>query len=147
MDVWRACARYRGRTRHRGSLPRMPPSELKLYLGDRNRSGQSLPPYLALAHVQTPFERIGLPAGDEEGNTHADAPGGRVPALASAAGTVSGALAICEELARRFPAAALWPSHPDDVAAARALAQASYPALEREAPFRFLEKKPVPKLS
>jgi glutathione S-transferase len=103
--------------------------DLKLYVGDRNSSGSSLPPYLALAHVHVPFERA---LRDEN-----------VPAL----GDVTGALAICEDLARRFPAAELWPSHPDDLAAAKALATRTYPALERELPFRFLEKKPMPVLS
>jgi glutathione S-transferase len=122
-------------------------SELKLYLGDRNRSGQSLPPYLALAQVKQPFERVGLPIGDEEQNAHADAPSGHVPALVGAGAPLSGALAVCERIAERFPAAQLWPSHKDDLAAARALAGATYPALERELPFRFLEKKPAPALS
>jgi glutathione S-transferase len=105
--------------------------DLKLTVGDRNRSGSSLPPYLALAHAHVPFERQ---LGDE---------GVTVPAL----GEITGALAICEELARRFPAAQLWPEHADDLAAAKALATRTYPALESELPFRFLEKKPLPPLS
>jgi glutathione S-transferase len=106
-------------------------ADLKLYLGDRNRSGHSLPAYLALAHVKLPFERE---LRDDEA---------RVPAL----GDVVGALPICDQLAQRYPAAGLWPKHPEDLAAARALAEKTYPALERELPFRFLEKKPMPQLS
>jgi len=102
--------------------------ELKLIVGDRNTSAESLPPYLALAHTGAPFER-------ERGDA--------APSLDG----VSGALAICEHLARRFPAARLWPKDEATLADARALATQRWPALEREVPFLFLGKKPAPKLS
>jgi glutathione S-transferase len=72
--------------------------------------------------VKQPFERVGLPVGDEEQNAHSDAPEGHVPALVGAGAPVSRALAVCEGIAEHFSAAQLWPSHPDDLAAARALA-------------------------
>ncbi len=106
-------------------------SRLELIVGNRNTSGESLPPYLALAHVGQPFERV--LAG----------PGAVAPSL----GGVFGALEICEQLARQFPGAGLWPRDADALADARALAAKRYPALEREAPFLFLAKKAAPKLT
>ncbi|MBL8953200.1 MAG: hypothetical protein JNK82_20650 [Myxococcaceae bacterium] len=106
-------------------------ADLKLIVGNRNTSGESLPPYLALSHIGQPFER------------ELAEPGALVPALDG----VIGAREVCEHLAERFPAAQLWPKFEDARQDALALLKAPWPALQSQLPFLFLAKKTMPKLS
>lgn len=97
-------------------------AHLTLVIGNKNYSSWSLRPWLLLKHLGLPFTevRVDLTAADATQQIRQYSPTGRVPVLIDGNVRVWESLAICEYLAERAPAGAVWPQ----AAAARALARA-----------------------
>lgn len=97
-------------------------AHLTLVIGNKNYSSWSLRPWLLLKHLGLPFTevRVDLTAADVKQQIRQYSPAGRVPVLIDGGIQVWESLAICEYLAERAPAGAVWPQ----AAAARALARA-----------------------
>ncbi|MEJ8574340.1 glutathione S-transferase family protein [Microbaculum marinum] len=89
---------------------------LQLVIGNKNYSSWSLRPWLAMRHLEIPFEEILIPLDQDDTKTRilAHSPGGKVPVLKDGDVTVWESLSILEYLAETFPDRGLWP---DDVAA------------------------------
>jgi glutathione S-transferase len=88
---------------------------MEILIGDKLWSSWSLRPWLALKHTGEPFTETLIALRSEHTGDNARAAGsptGMVPVLKDGAVTVWDSLAICEYLAEKFPAAALWPSDP-----------------------------------
>jgi len=97
---------------------------MEILIGDKTWSSWSMRPWLALKHTGAAFQETLIRLRTEATNANARAagsPSGLVPVLKDGDVTVWESLAICEYLAERFPAAALWPADP----AARALGRAA----------------------
>jgi glutathione S-transferase len=120
---------------------------MTLIVGNKNYSSWSLRGYLALAHVGADFDEIVLPLDTEEfaRRIRDHSPSGRVPALRCGDVVVWDSLAICEYLAERFPAAALWPADPRARARARSVSaemHAGFAALRRDMPMNLRRSLP-----
>ena len=87
-----------------------------LVIGNKAYSSWSLRPWLLLrqAHIEFDEVRIPLYQDGHDAKIRRYSPAGRVPVLLDGELAVWDSLAICEYLAERHPAAALWPA---DVAA------------------------------
>jgi glutathione S-transferase len=113
---------------------------MEILIGDKLWSSWSLRPWLALKRTGAPFDETLIRLRTEETNANARAagsPNGQIPVLKDGAVTVWDSLAICEYLADRFPAAALWPANPAARAQARAAAaemHAGFASLRGECP-------------
>jgi glutathione S-transferase len=96
---------------------------LKLYIGNKAYSSWSLRAWLALQAAEAPFEEVRIPLYREDSAAELarHSPTGRVPVLRDGSIVVWDSLAICEYLAERFPAAALWPADTADRACARSV--------------------------
>jgi len=86
---------------------------MEIVIGDKVWSSWSMRPWLALKHTGAPFTETHVSLHSER--TAADAraagsPTGMVPVLKDGDLVVWDSLAICEYLAGKFPAAALWPA-------------------------------------
>ncbi len=113
---------------------------MEMLIGDKNLSSWSMRPWLALKRTGAPFTETLVRLRNE--STHdaivaAGSPSGLVPVLKDGALMIWDTLAICEYLAERYPAAALWPADP----AARALGRSAagemhsgFPSLRGECP-------------
>jgi glutathione S-transferase len=113
---------------------------MEMLIGDKNLSSWSMRPWLALKRTGAPFTETLVRLHNE--STHdaivaAGSPSGLVPVLKDGALMIWDTLAICEYLAERYPAAALWPADP----AARALGRSAasemhsgFPSLRGECP-------------
>lgn len=97
--------------------------KLALVIGNKNYSSWSLRPWLALKHVGEPFEEIRIPLYTPESYAELArwSPSGKVPVLIEGDERVWDSLAICEYLAERFPARALWPAARSARAVARSV--------------------------
>ena len=113
---------------------------MELLIGDKPWSTWSMRPWLALKHTGAPFQETLIRLRTEQTNANARAagsPSGLVPVLKDGDVTVWDSLAICEYLAEKFPAAALWPADPAARALGRAAAaemHSSYASLRGECP-------------
>ncbi|MDR9754629.1 glutathione S-transferase [Pseudomonas sp. SZMC_28357] len=89
---------------------------LHLIIGDKLHSSWSLRAALALELAGASYseELVWLGQPDSRANLLKHSPTGKVPLLKTEHGTIADSLAICEYLAERFPATALWP---EDIAA------------------------------
>jgi glutathione S-transferase len=112
---------------------------VELIIGTKAWSTWSLRPWLALRRTGAAFTEtvIELRRPETPGEIAAHSPSGRVPVLKDGDLTVWDSLAICEYLADKYPAAALWPAD----AARRALGRAAasemhsgFPSLRGECP-------------
>src|SRR5579864_1375680 len=102
---------------------------MEIIIGDKLWSTWSMRPWLALTHTGAPFRETRVRLRTERTNLDARAagsPSGLVPVLRDGDVTVWDSLAICEYLAERFPAAALWPADPAARAAGRSAAAAMH---------------------
>ncbi len=88
---------------------------LKLYIANKNYSSWSMRPWVLMRQAGIPFEEVMLrfdslaPASAFKGGVAQVSPAGRVPVLRDDELAVWDSLAICEYLAERFAALALWP--------------------------------------
>jgi glutathione S-transferase len=96
---------------------------MKLVIGNKNYSSWSLRPWLAMRHLDIPFEEVLIPLDEPETKAMilAHSPGGKVPILKDGDVTVWESLAILEYLAETFPEKSLWPVRPAARAVARAI--------------------------
>lgn len=124
---------------------------MELIIGTKRWSTWSLRPWLALRKTGAAFveTEVELRRGEA---TRADlaafAPSGLVPVLKDGDLTIWDSLAICEYLAERFPAAALWPEDPAARAQARSAAaqmHSGFAALRSECPMA-LDQPPASKV-
>jgi glutathione S-transferase len=86
---------------------------MELVIGDKAWSSWSLRPWLALKRTGAPFTETLVPLRRPDTPRQiadAGAPAGKLPVLKDGDLVVWDSLAICEHLADRFPAAALWPA-------------------------------------
>jgi len=116
-----------------------PMARLTLVIGNKNYSSWSLRPWLLLKHLGLPFveKRVDLTAADVKQQIRRYSPAGRVPVLIDGDNRVWESLAICEYLAERAPAGAVWPETVEARALARAIASemhSSFAALRTELP-------------
>jgi glutathione S-transferase len=113
---------------------------MELVIGTKRWSTWSLRPWLVLRRTGAAFSETLVPLRESELSTEAirrHSPSGMVPVLKDGGVTIWDSLAICEHLAERFPAAALWPADPVDRALARAATaemHSGFAALRRECP-------------
>ncbi|MGH6958415.1 MAG: glutathione S-transferase [Caulobacteraceae bacterium] len=113
---------------------------MEILIGDKLWSSWSMRPWLALKRTGAPFDETLIRLRTERTNEDARAagsPNGRVPVLKDGPVAVWESLAICEYLAERFPAAALWPADLSARALARAAAaemHAGFASLRGECP-------------
>jgi len=113
---------------------------VEILIGDKLWSTWSLRPWLVLKRTGAPFQETLIRLRTEETNANAKAAGsptGQVPVLRDGQVTVWDSLAICEYLAEKFPAAALWPADPVARAEGRAAAaemHSSFHSLRGECP-------------
>ncbi len=113
---------------------------MELVIGTKRWSTWSLRPWLVLRRTGAAFSETLVPLRESELSTEAirrHSPSGMVPVLKDDGVTIWDSLAICEHLAERFPAAALWPADPVDRALARAATaemHSGFAALRRECP-------------
>ena len=110
---------------------------LTLFVGNKNYSGWSLRPWIALKMAGLPFEEVLIqihqPGSKAEIQRYS--PGGRVPVLKHGEITVWDSLAILEYLAETFPEAKLWPADRAARAKARSISaemHSGFPALRDE---------------
>ena len=120
---------------------------LTLVIGNRNYSSWSLRPWLALAMTSVPFDEVCIPLYKPESRARirSFSAAGKVPVLVDGTIVVHESLAICEYLAERFPAAALWPESAGARAEARAVSSemhAGFTALRRELPMNVRADRP-----
>lgn len=114
-------------------------AHLTLVIGNKNYSSWSLRPWLLLKHLGLPFTevRVDLTAADATQQIRQYSPAGRVPVLIDGGTQVWESLAICEYLAERAPAGAVWPQAAEARALARAIASemhSGFAALRMELP-------------
>jgi glutathione S-transferase len=119
---------------------------LQLIIGNKNYSSWSFRPWFAMKVAGITFEEtvISLDTPDFRTRLAPFSGTGKVPALVDGDIHVWESLAIIEYLAEKFPAAALWPKHPEARANARAIASemhAGFLALRRRLPMNF--RRPV----
>jgi glutathione S-transferase len=113
---------------------------MEILIGDKAWSSWSMRPWLALKHTGALFDETLIRLRTEATTANARAagsPSGLVPVLKDGDVTVWDSLAICEYLAEKVPAAALWPADPAARALGRAAAaemHSSYGSLRGECP-------------
>jgi glutathione S-transferase len=112
---------------------------LHLIIGNKNYSSWSFRPWLAMKVAGIAFDEtvISLDAPDFKARLTAFGGAGKVPVLVDDDTVVWESLAILEYLAEKFPAAMLWPQHPQARAQARAIASemhAGFQPLRRHLP-------------
>jgi len=97
---------------------------VELIIGDKNWSSWSLRPWLALKRAGVPFTEtlVRLRREDTAAAIAQVSPSGRVPVLRDGDLVIWDSLAVCEYVADRFPAAALWPADDEVRALGRAAA-------------------------
>ena len=97
---------------------------MELIIGDKNWSSWSLRPWLALKRAGVPFTEtlVRLRREDTAAAIAQVSPSGRVPVLRDGDLVIWDSLAVCEYVADRFPAAALWPADDEVRALGRAAA-------------------------
>ncbi|RVD50152.1 glutathione S-transferase, partial [Mesorhizobium sp. M8A.F.Ca.ET.023.02.2.1] len=107
-------------------------SEFTLYIGNKCFSSWSLRPWVAMRHLEIPFEEgfVRLRTPETAANLAKVSPTGQVPVLNHKGRIVWETLAILEYLADLFPEKELWPA---DIGA-RALARSA--ATEMHSGFR-----------
>ena len=123
-------------------------ADLKLILGNKNYSSWSLRPWIAMRHVDIPFNeqvvRLDFD-GDGPSNEHLKeySPAGRVPVLFHGELVVWESLAILEYVAELYPDKHLWPQDRGVRAKARVAANemhAGFGALRAELPMNIRRK-------
>lgn len=89
---------------------------MKLLIGNKNYSSWSMRPWVLLTQFDIPFEEVRIPFESFAADSRFKAavaersPAGKVPVLVDDDGfAVWDSLAICEFVAEKFPAKALWP--------------------------------------
>lgn len=113
---------------------------MEIVIGTKRWSTWSMRPWLALKHTGAAFSETLIQLREVETSTdeiRRHSPSGLVPALKDGGVVIVDSLAICEYLAERFPAAALWPADPIDRALARSAAaemHSGFGALRRDCP-------------
>jgi glutathione S-transferase len=126
-----------------------------LVVGTKDWSSWSLRPYMALRHIDVPFEQEIVPLRRETTSPEIlkYSPSGRVPVLKIAEGgqtyIVWDSLAICETLADRHAEARLWPDDARTRAIARAHAaemHSGFPDLRQQLTMDFARRLPTPAL-
>ncbi len=118
---------------------------MQLVIGNKNYSSWSLRPWLAMRHLEIPFEEILIPLDQPETKTRilAHSPGGKVPVLRDGDVTVWESLAILEYLAEKFPDRPLWPERSAARAHARTVSaemHAGFPALRTACPMNLRKR-------
>jgi len=118
---------------------------MKLVIGNKNYSSWSLRPWLAMRHLEIPFEEILIPLDLPETKAHilSHSPGGKVPILKDGDITVWESLAILEYLAEKFPDRGVWPEHPAARAHARTVScemHAGFTALRNACPMNLRKR-------
>ncbi len=96
---------------------------MKLVIGNKNYSSWSLRPWLAMRHLDIPFEEVLIPLDqpDTKARILTHSPGGKVPVLVDGDLTVWESLSILEYLAEKFPEKGVWPVPPAARAHARSI--------------------------
>ena len=96
---------------------------MKLVIGNRNYSSWSLRPWILMRHAGLEFEELRIPLATEEGERMKKAlcPAGKVPVLHDGPLVLWDSLAICEYVADKVSAPALWPAEVSLRAEARAM--------------------------
>lgn len=126
-----------------------------LVIGTKDWSSWSLRPYMALRHIDVPFEEelIRLRRDSTTEEVQKRSPSGRVPLLKIEDGgkpwSVWDSLAICETLAERHPDAKLWPDDPRVRAEARAVSaemHSGFPDVRAQLTMDFARELPTPDL-
>lgn len=119
--------------------------------GTKNWSSWTLRPWILMKVAQIPFDEIEITLRQGQATRDAIAahsPSGFIPALKCDDGLVIwDSLAICEFLAERHPAAALWPADGAARAIARAVAcemHAGFAPLRKELPMDCAARHPAP---
>lgn len=99
-------------------------AEFTLFIGNKCFSSWSLRPWVALRHLEIPFEErlVRLRTPETARNLAAVSPTGQVPVLTHKGRVVWETLAILEYLADLFPEKQLWPADPGAGALARSVA-------------------------
>ncbi|WP_206524998.1 glutathione S-transferase N-terminal domain-containing protein, partial [Mesorhizobium sp. M7A.F.Ca.CA.001.09.1.1] len=99
-------------------------AEFTLYIGNKCFSSWSLRPWLAMRHLEIPFEEgfVRLRTPETFANLAKVSPTGQVPVLNHNGKIVWETLAILEYLADLFPERNLWPADIDARALARSAA-------------------------
>jgi glutathione S-transferase len=120
---------------------------LTLIVGNKNYSSWSMRPYLALAHLDEPFEEVVVPLDqpDTAENIGRYSPAGRVPVLHDGELVIWDSLAILEYLAEKYPAAGLWPAHREVRARCRSISaemHSGFAALREQMPMNITAHKP-----
>jgi glutathione S-transferase len=118
---------------------------MQLVIGNKNYSSWSLRPWLAMRHLDIPFEEVLIPLDQDDTKTRilAHSPGGKVPILKDGDVTVWESLSILEYLAEKFPDRALWPERPATRAYARTLScemHAGFTALRGACPMNLRKR-------
>lgn len=118
---------------------------MQLIIGNKRYSSWSFRPWLLLKVARIPFKEtlvyIHKPESFEKIRRYS--PGGRVPVLMDGKVTVWESLAICEYVAEKFPAKALWPKDKAAKAMARSVSHemhANFQELRRNLPCHFLNR-------
>ena len=99
-------------------------AEFTLYIGNKCFSSWSLRPWVAMRHLEIPFEEgfVRLRTPETFANLAKVSPTGQVPVLDHNGRIIWETLAILEYLADLFPGKKLWPDDIDARALARAVA-------------------------
>ena len=94
-----------------------------LIIASKNYSSWSMRPWVLLTQFGIPFDEHVIALGQTDTAVHiaAFSPSGRLPCWIDGDYVVWDSLAICETLAERYPAHALWPRDPVQRARARAV--------------------------
>lgn len=122
-------------------------SDITIVIGNKNYSGWSLRPWLALRQTGAAFDEVVIPLyvdGSKE-QILRWSPAGQLPTLKHGDVTVWESLAICEYLAEAFPEAALWPGDRAARAAARSAAtemHGGFAALRQNLPMDISRRYP-----
>lgn len=122
-------------------------TEYTLVIGTKNWSSWSLRPWLLMRAANLAFDEIEIPLRSDETKAAilAHSPSGQVPALKIAGGPVIWeSLAICEALAERHPALALWPADAEARARARSVSaemHSGFRALRMQMPMDIVARR------
>lgn len=122
--------------------------QLKLVIANKNYSSWSMRAWVALKAFDIPFEEvcIQLDRTDTSEQIARYSPAGRVPVLLDDELAVWDSLAICEYLAERYPAKAMWPQDARARAMARSICSemhAGFAALRSSLPMNIRARFPA----